>query len=63
MMAPMDHHHCFQELLCISKKLLAGNIPVPNAALQVEWLYMTSESQILYLAKLILCFDSHYCIT
>ncbi len=41
MMMPMDHLHCFQEMLCISEKLPAGNIPVPNAALQVEWLYMS----------------------
>jgi hypothetical protein len=41
MMTPMDHLHCFQEMLRISKKLPAGNIPVPNAALQVEWLYMS----------------------
>jgi hypothetical protein len=41
MMAPMDHLHCFQELLRISEKLPANNIPVPNEALQVEWLYMS----------------------
>ncbi len=28
-------------MLCIFEKLPAGNIPVPNAALQVEWLYMS----------------------
>ncbi len=38
---PMDHLHCFQEMFRISEKLPAGNIPVPNAALQVEWLYMS----------------------
>ena len=41
MMTPMDHLHCFQEMLRISERLPAGNIPVPNAALQVEWLYMS----------------------
>jgi hypothetical protein len=41
MLMPMDHLHCFQEMLRISEKLPAGNIPVPNAALQVEWLYMS----------------------
>jgi len=41
MMTPMDHLHRFQEMLRISEKLPAGNIPVPNAALQVEWLYMS----------------------
>ncbi len=40
-MTPMDHLHRFQELLRISEKLPAGNIPVPNAAVQVEWLYMS----------------------
>jgi hypothetical protein len=41
MMMPMDNLHRFQEMLHISKKLPAGNIPMPNAALQVEWLYMS----------------------
>ena len=41
MMTPMDHLHRFQEMLRISERLPAGNIPVPNAALQVEWLYMS----------------------
>jgi hypothetical protein len=40
-MTPMDHLHRFQEMLRISEKLPAGNIPVPNSALQVEWLYMS----------------------
>ncbi len=40
-MTPMDHLHCFQEMLRISEKLPAGNIPVSNASLQVEWLYMS----------------------
>ena len=41
MMTPMDHLHRFQEMLRIYEKLPAGNIPVQNAALQVEWLYMS----------------------
>ncbi len=41
MMALMDHRHCFRELLRISEKLPTGNIPVPNAVLQVEWLYVS----------------------
>jgi hypothetical protein len=41
MMTPMDHLHQFQEMLRIFEKLPAGNIPVPNEALQVEWLYMS----------------------
>ncbi len=40
-MTPMDHLHRFQEMLRISEKLQSGNIPVPNAALQVDWLYMS----------------------
>jgi hypothetical protein len=41
MTTPMDHLHRFQEMLRISEKLPAGNIPVPNAALHVKWLYMS----------------------
>ena len=41
MTMPMDHLHCFQELLRITKKLPEANILVPNEALQVEWLYMS----------------------
>ncbi len=41
MVTPMDHLHCCQELLCISKKLSVGNILVLNKALKVEWLYMS----------------------
>ena len=38
---PMDHLHRFQEILRISAKLPAGNIPEPNAALLVQWFYMS----------------------
>jgi hypothetical protein len=37
----MDHLHRFQEMLRISERLPAGDIPPPNAALQVEWFYMS----------------------
>jgi hypothetical protein len=39
--SPMDHLHHFQEMLRISELLPAGDIPPPNAALQVEWFYMS----------------------
>ena len=38
---PMDHLHRFQEMLRIAELMPAGDIPPPNAALQVEWFYMT----------------------
>ncbi len=41
MMMPMDHLHCFQELLRITEKLPADNIPELNTALWVEWFYMS----------------------
>ena len=37
----MDHLHQFQEMLCILEFLPAGDIPSPNATLQVEWFYMS----------------------
>jgi hypothetical protein len=33
--SPLDHLHCFEEMLCITKLLPEGDIPMPNAALQV----------------------------
>ena len=39
--SPLDHLHRFQEMLRISELLPAGDIPPPNAALQVEWFYMS----------------------
>jgi hypothetical protein len=39
--SPLDHLHCFEEMLCITKLLPKGNHPPPNAALQVEWFYMS----------------------
>ena len=41
MTSPMDHLHQFQEMLRFAELLPAGDIPPPNAALQVEWFYMT----------------------
>ena len=37
----MDHLHQFKEMLRISQMLPEGDIPTPNAALQVEWFYMS----------------------
>jgi hypothetical protein len=34
---PLDHLHHFKEMLHITKLLPKGDIPPPNAALQVEW--------------------------
>ena len=38
---PLDHLHWFKEMLGIEQMLPEGDIPNPNAALQVEWFYMT----------------------
>ncbi len=38
---PLDHLHQFKEMLRIAQMLPEGDIPTPNAALQVEWFYMT----------------------
>jgi hypothetical protein len=37
----LDHLHRFKEMLRIAQMLPEGDIPNPNAALQVEWFYMT----------------------
>jgi hypothetical protein len=39
--SPLDHLHRFKEMLCITKLLPKGDIPMPNAALQVQWFYMS----------------------
>jgi hypothetical protein len=39
--SPLDHLHCFKEMLCITKFLPKGDLPPPNATLQVEWSYMS----------------------
>jgi hypothetical protein len=38
---PLDHLHWFKEMLRIAQMLPEGDISTPNAALQVEWFYMT----------------------
>jgi hypothetical protein len=38
---PLDHLHCFEQMLCITKLLTKGDILPPNATLQVEWFYMS----------------------
>jgi hypothetical protein len=37
LMSPLDHLHCFEEMLRITKLLPKGDIPEPNATLQVQW--------------------------
>jgi hypothetical protein len=39
--SPLDHLHHFEEMLCITKLLPEGDIPEPNATLQVQWFYMS----------------------
>jgi hypothetical protein len=39
--SPLDHLHYFGEMLRIMKLLPEGDLPPPNAALQVEWFYMS----------------------
>jgi hypothetical protein len=39
--SPLDHIHHFEEMLHITKLLPEGDLPPPNAALQVEWFYMS----------------------
>ena len=41
LVSTMDHLHQFKEILRISQMLPEGDIPTPNAALQVEWFYMS----------------------
>ena len=41
LVSPLDHLHRFKEMLRITQMLPEGDIPTPNAALQVEWFYMT----------------------
>ena len=38
---PMDHLHWFKEMMRITQMLPEGDIQTPNAALQVEWFYMS----------------------
>jgi hypothetical protein len=41
MILPMDHLHQFKEMLWILEMLPAGDISTPNAALHLEWFYMS----------------------
>jgi hypothetical protein len=41
MTLPFDHLHRFQEMMQIVELLPAGDMVKPNAALQVEWCYMS----------------------
>jgi hypothetical protein len=41
LVSPLDHLHRFKKMLGIAQMLPEGDIPNPNAALQVEWFYMT----------------------
>ena len=41
MTTPLDHLHQFEDMICLAEKLPAGDIQAPNAALQVEWFYMS----------------------
>jgi len=41
LVSPLDHLHRFKDMLRIAQMLPEGDIPTPNAALQVEWFYMT----------------------
>ncbi len=41
LVSPLDHLHQFKEMLQITQMLPEVDIPNPNAALQVEWFYMT----------------------
>ncbi len=40
----LDHLHHFKEILHITKLLPEGNLPPPNAALQVKWFYVFQHS-------------------
>ncbi len=39
--SPVDHLHWWEEMMCVADLLPEGNIPMPNAQLQVEWFYKT----------------------
>jgi hypothetical protein len=41
LVSPLDHLHRFKEMIRISQMLPEGDTPNPNAALQVEWFYMS----------------------
>ena len=41
LVSPMDHLHWFKEMMYIMQMLPEGDIQTPNAALKVEWFYMS----------------------
>jgi hypothetical protein len=41
LVSPLNHLHRFKEMLRIVQMLPEGDIPMPTAALQVEWFHMT----------------------
>ena len=38
---PINHLHCWEEMLHVAELLPVGNIITPSAKLQVNWFYMT----------------------
>ena len=45
MTKPINHLCRFEEMLCSAKALPAGNMPVPNDALKIEWFYMSFRQE------------------
>jgi hypothetical protein len=45
MTKPIDHLCRFKEMLCLAEALLAGDMPMPNDALKVEWFYMSFHQE------------------
>ncbi len=41
MTKPIDHLLRFEEMLRLAEALPAGDMPVPNDALKIEWFYMS----------------------
>ncbi len=41
--SPLDHLHCFEEMLRITKLLPEGDLPPPNAALWVDWFFISFD--------------------
>jgi hypothetical protein len=39
--SPLDHLHCFEKMLCMTKLLPKGDLHTPNAALQEQWFNMS----------------------
>jgi len=37
----IEHHHHFEELLCVAESLPAGDIAMPNESLTLEWFFIT----------------------